>query len=251
MATLTKGHTFASGDIVTATKLNNLVDSATISGIVNADIDAAAAIAASKLALSGAITDTQLATGAVTGAAGGGKLAASAITGQTTIADALADTDEFLVHDASASALRKVAYSNIAPSVTAAKLNGVAKDGSGNNLSAGSSPIFGCRAWVSFDATKDTTGAASTLNTNRLILGRGNVSSVLRNAVGDYTITFTEALPDEKYAAVGTVSTSAGDSTTFHAPWTTAQTSSAIRCFVRAAGVGGIDKNPVSCAIFR
>ena len=50
MATLQKGHTFAGSDEVTAEKLNNLVDQATISGIVNADIAAGAAIAHTKLA---------------------------------------------------------------------------------------------------------------------------------------------------------------------------------------------------------
>jgi hypothetical protein len=50
MATLTKGTTFAGADTVTATKLNNLVDQATISNIVNADVSASAAIALSKLA---------------------------------------------------------------------------------------------------------------------------------------------------------------------------------------------------------
>jgi hypothetical protein len=50
MATLSKGHTFSGGETVTAAKLNSLVDSATISGIVNAEIDAAAAIAHTKLA---------------------------------------------------------------------------------------------------------------------------------------------------------------------------------------------------------
>lgn len=52
MATLSKGHTFAPGDTVTATKLNDLVDSATISGIVNADVSASAAIDISKLGTS-------------------------------------------------------------------------------------------------------------------------------------------------------------------------------------------------------
>lgn len=51
---LNSGSGFASGEIVTATKLNNLVNTATVTGIVNADIDAAAAIAASKLNLAGA-----------------------------------------------------------------------------------------------------------------------------------------------------------------------------------------------------
>ena len=38
MATITKGRTFVSGEVVTPSKLNTLVDSATISGIVTADI---------------------------------------------------------------------------------------------------------------------------------------------------------------------------------------------------------------------
>jgi hypothetical protein len=63
-------------------------------------------------------------------------------------------------------------------------------------------PIYACRAWVNFDGTKDTTGAASTSNTNRLIRASGNVTSVLRNGTGDYTITFTTAMPDANYAAM-------------------------------------------------
>ena len=50
MATLTKGKTFVSGEVVTPTKLHDMVDLATVTAIVNADIDAAAAIAAAKLA---------------------------------------------------------------------------------------------------------------------------------------------------------------------------------------------------------
>jgi len=50
MATLSKGHTFSGGETVTAAKLNALVDSATISNIVNAEINASAAIAHTKLA---------------------------------------------------------------------------------------------------------------------------------------------------------------------------------------------------------
>ena len=50
MAVITKGKTFASGEVVTPLKIHQLVDAATVTGIVNADIDANAAIAASKLA---------------------------------------------------------------------------------------------------------------------------------------------------------------------------------------------------------
>jgi hypothetical protein len=50
MADLTKGHTFSNGESVTATKLNNLVDLATISNIDNDDISNSAGIVDSKLA---------------------------------------------------------------------------------------------------------------------------------------------------------------------------------------------------------
>jgi hypothetical protein len=50
MATVTSGYNFTNGETVTPAKLNSLAGSATVSGIVNADIDAAAAIADSKLA---------------------------------------------------------------------------------------------------------------------------------------------------------------------------------------------------------
>lgn len=49
-ATIVKGYTFGSTELVTSAKLHSLVDSATISGIVNAEISASAAIADSKLA---------------------------------------------------------------------------------------------------------------------------------------------------------------------------------------------------------
>ena len=50
MATLTKGKTFTSGETVTPIKLHELVDLGTVTNIVDADISASAAIAASKLA---------------------------------------------------------------------------------------------------------------------------------------------------------------------------------------------------------
>lgn len=74
--------------------------------------------------------------------------------------------------------------------VTAAKLNGG---------QSGSAPIYGCRAWVNFDSTRNASGGSDTLNTNRFIRSSGNVSSVLRNATGDYTITFTTPMSDANY----------------------------------------------------
>ena len=49
MATVSRGLTFGASETVTNTKLHNLVDDATVTQIVNSDIDAAAAIADTKL----------------------------------------------------------------------------------------------------------------------------------------------------------------------------------------------------------
>ena len=71
------------------------------------------------------------------------------------------------------------------------------------DITKDSLPMFACRAWVNFDGTKDTSGATSTANTNRLIRGSCNVASVLRNGTGDYTITFTTNMPDANYSISG------------------------------------------------
>ena len=49
-------------------------------------------------------------------------------------------------------------------------------------------PQFSCRAWVNFNGT------------NGAIRAAGNVSSVVRNGVGDYTINFATAMPDAGYS---------------------------------------------------
>ena len=53
----------------------------------------------------------------------------------------------------------------------------------------GDAPIYGCRAWVNFNGTGTVAIRAS-----------GNVSSITDNGVGDYTINFTTAMPDENYS---------------------------------------------------
>ena len=78
--------------------------------------------------------------------------------------------------------------------VTAAKLSGA---------QTGSAPIYGCRAWVNFDGTRNEADTgASTNGANVKIRASGNVSSVLKNATGDYTVTFTTAMPDANYCPV-------------------------------------------------
>jgi len=53
---------------------------------------------------------------------------------------------------------------------------------------------YGCRAWVSFGYVSSAL----------VIYGFGSVSSVVRNATGDYTINLGFAMPDTSYAMIGT-----------------------------------------------
>lgn len=61
----------------------------------------------------------------------------------------------------------------------------------------GSAPMFGARAWVTFNGT-GSIGASQT------ILSSGNVSTVLKNSDGNYTITFSTAMPDTNYCTLVT-----------------------------------------------
>ena len=83
-----------------------------------------------------------------------------------------------------------------AASITAAKLDGA---------QTGSAPIFGCRAWVSFDGKRNEADTgASTNGANVKIRASGNVSSVLKHAVGEFTVNFTVPMADNGYAITGT-----------------------------------------------
>jgi hypothetical protein len=88
--------------------------------------------------------------------------------------------------------------------------SGVAIDDSNNvtgianlsfNSGYGSSAVaYGVRAWVNWD------GSA----TPPSIRASGNVSSVARTATGEYTVTFTTAMPDANYVMAGSNDTASG-----------------------------------------
>jgi hypothetical protein len=56
---------------------------------------------------------------------------------------------------------------------------------------SGSAPSYTCRAWVNFNGTGTVAIRAS-----------GNVSSITDNGTGDYTVNFTNAMPDANYSTV-------------------------------------------------
>lgn len=55
---------------------------------------------------------------------------------------------------------------------------------------SGSAPIYGCRAWVSFDAGPPV-----------VVRSSGNVASVVRNSSGNFTVTFTTAMANANYTS--------------------------------------------------
>ena len=116
----------------------------------------------------------------------------------------------------------------------------------------GSAPSYACRAWVNFDGTRDTTGATSTANTNRFIRSSGNVTSVLRNAVGDYTITFTTAMSDANYSITGS---SGGQNNTsngavYQNDQNSVKSSTAFRILTVTQAGASVDTPQIGIAIF-
>jgi hypothetical protein len=126
--------------------------------------------------------------------------------------------------------------SNIVIQVPARTGTTVLQDGSDNllmNSGYGSDAVaYGCRAWISFNGT----GTPA-------ILGSGNVSSLVDNGTGRYTVNFTNAMPDANYSAIA-CQDGYGDGT----GGTYGATTGYIRVF---AGTTPADATAVNVAVFR
>lgn len=214
MATLTKGYTFTSGDTVTPAKLNDLVDDATVTfatdDIATANIQDLA-VTTGKLAAN-AVTTAKITDANVTA----DKLASNAVT-TAKITDASVTADKLASNSVTTA---KITDANVtlaklaSASVSAPKLDGVGKNGSGSDIGVGTAPVFGCRAWVIFNGTRNSTDTGAATDGNPvLILGAGNVSSVVKTGTGDgrFTINFTTAMAHATYAAFGNYNLSNND----------------------------------------
>jgi hypothetical protein len=195
MAILTKGTTFVTGDSATSTKLNNLVDNAAfVSGASGTTDDSTLEVNGSgRLQVKDAgITSAKLATDSVTAI----KINADAVT-TAKILDANV-TAAKIASDAVTTA--KILDANVTTAkiadanITAPKLSGA---------QTGTAPVYGVRAFVVFDATRNDAGGSDTANTARYLIKAGNVTSVTKTATGKFTIAFTTALPDANYAYYG------------------------------------------------
>jgi hypothetical protein len=114
---------------------------------------------------------------------------------------------------------------------------------------SGSAPIYACRAWVNFDGTTAGTNPAPVT-----IRGSGNVSSVTRNSLGDFTVNFTTAMPDENYAfSAATQQNTPEGSTNFSIGWRsgTNKTATQIRLQILTSAGNAANYTDISLAIFR
>jgi hypothetical protein len=125
--------------------------------------------------------------------------------------------------------------------------NGVERgrfDTSGNflfNSGYGSvATAYGCRAWVNFNGT----GTVA-------IRSSGNVSSITDNGTGDYTVNFSNNMPDGNYSvALGSQPASTANASV-QINNAANPTASAVRLLVHQSGLGNVDISYVTAAIFR
>ena len=121
-------------------------------------------------------------------------------------------------------------------------------DASGNflfNSGYGSvATAYGCRAWVNFNGTGVVAIRAS-----------GNVTAITDNGTGDYTVNFTNAMPDANYAIAGTSGQSAAVSNMNCVGRNldnSLQTTAAVRLYNLVTNTSGAIDNPnIFVSIFR
>ena len=102
---------------------------------------------------------------------------------------------------------------------------------------------YGCRAWVNFNGTGTVAIRAS-----------GNVTSITDNGTGDYTVNFTNAMPDANYTIIGQGHYPSVSYAVFSAPIIAAgnQTSSSVRIGTSTPNTGAsTDVTFIQAAVFR
>lgn len=188
--------------------------------VLSADPSAALGAATKQYVDLRALKATTITAG--TGLTGGGDLSANRTIGIS--AGGVSATE--LASDAVTTA--KILNANVTTAkiadanVTAAKLDGA---------QSGAAPIFGVRAWVKWSVS----GTTVTVNAS------GNVTSVVRNSTGDYSITLTTGPGNTNYAVVATVAGAAQYTATI---WS--QTSTVARFSIYSAGNNPILVDPSS-----
>jgi len=130
----------------------------------------------------------------------------------------------------------------VTPGATIGSINGILKSSSGvvSQAVSGtdfSSGIQGAKAWVNFDGTTSPGTIRSSYN----------VSSITKNATGDYTVNFATPMADANYALFVTPQS---NSTTANAVYTVSYNVNSARIVYVQTGVGNIDQPQAGVAIF-
>lgn len=122
------------------------------------------------------------------------------------------------------------------------QLQGVYESSVGTDYNTTLHNIYGARTWWNFNGEGTIAFRAG-----------GNVSSLTDNGTGQYTITFTTALPDTDYNTVfgGKPNSGAANDLGVCEDRDTARTTSALRIICRDLASNNTDPNVVSGAIFR
>jgi hypothetical protein len=171
MGAIDTSYIFTATDVITSTKMNNILDQSVIdpTAVFNNTLD----VASGKLLVkAGGITSNELAANAVT---------------TTAILDANVTTAKIADLNVTTA---KIADSNVTTAkildanVTASKLNGA---------QTGAPPIYGVRAWGRFDGT-----GSSPISPIYV----GNIASVTRTSTGVFVVLFTTPMTDANYSVV-------------------------------------------------
>ena len=99
---------------------------------------------------------------------------------------------------------------------------------------------YGCRAWVNFNGTGTVAIRAS-----------GNVSSITDNGTGNYTVNFTNAMPDANYAANYSAARPSYTASDITLAITAAPTTSALQITTMNGAGTAQDNLIVSVSVFR
>lgn len=110
----------------------------------------------------------------------------------------------------------------------------------------GTAPVYACRAWCNFNGT-------GTIGTNQTIRASGNIASVYKNGTGDYTITFSTAMPDANFClTIGASSTTwSGGGNVYGSYSGAAFTTTTARFILRNDTATAADGEAVTFAVFR
>jgi hypothetical protein len=243
-------YTFTATDTITSTKMNNIIDQTTITS--DAIIGTTLEVASGKLKIrSAGITSNELATNAITTTAindgavtpaklstagpswdnAGGTLTLSqravelgnGITADSTSyidfhsSFPIIDNDARIIRDSGINGVLTISNQGTGAIVTSAS-GGVTFGSANMPVPSGTAPLYGVRAWVAFDPSRNAAGTADTTNTTRYLIASGNVTSVTKTNTGKYTVLIATAFPDANYSYFATAQADSGNEPLVYRP---------------------------------